>query len=189
MTPAPALSCPSCKRGHGALSWHDTAHGSCMYCRSDFELIPFPALTRERAVAKPQAVVVGGDATCFFHAENQADQVCDACGRFVCTVCAIPFTGGLFCPSCLSAQRQKDAGIPNRLVFSSMALGLAFLPILFWPMTLLTAPAALGLVLYGWRKPGSLVYGRGRFKLVLAALLALAQIVGWATLFWSMLKD
>jgi hypothetical protein len=190
MTAAPALSCPECKRGAGrALTWHDETSGSCMHCLTDFEVAAFPALTRERAAAKPQAVVVSDDATCFFHAQNQADKVCDACGRFVCAVCAVPFTGGVFCPTCVSAQRNKETGIPNRLLLSSIALGLAVLPILFWPFTIFTAPAALGTVVYGWRKPGSLVHGRGYTKFVLAALIALAQLVGWgffvATLFRS----
>jgi len=188
MTQAAALTCPECKRGAGAsLTWHDEARGSCLVCRTDLEVAAFPALTRERAVAKPHAVVVSDDATCFFHAQNQADKVCDGCGRFVCVVCAIPFTGGTFCPTCVSARRTKDIGIPNRLLLSSIALCLAVLPILVWPTTVITAPLALGLVVYGWRKPGSLVHGRGYVKFVLAALISLAQIGGWLFLLVSVL--
>jgi hypothetical protein len=189
MTPAAVLPCPECKRGAGAsLTWHDYSRGSCLFCQTDLEVAAFPALTRERAVAKPQAVVVSDDATCFFHAQNQADKVCDGCGRFLCAVCAIPFTGGTLCPTCVSAQRTKDIGIPNRLLLSSIALGLAVLPIVAWPTTVVTAPVALGLVIYGWRKPGSLVHGRGYVKFVLAGLVALAQIGGWIFLLVSMLK-
>ena len=38
--------------------------------------------------------------------------------------------------------------------------------------------AAIGLAIYGWNKPGSLVRG-SRVRLVLAIVLAGAQVVGW----------
>jgi hypothetical protein len=52
---------------------------------------------------------------------------------------------------------------------------------LVFPVTALTAPVALGLVVYAWNKPGSLVQGRSRTRLVVAGLFALLQIAGWVT--------
>ena len=53
-----------------------------------------------------------------------------------------------------------------------------------------TPPIVLGLVVYGWNKPSSLVRGRSRTRMVIAALLALLEIAGWITLgvFWWLKK-
>lgn len=180
MTEPAVLSCPSCKHQFGDLDWHDGHSGSCRHCGKDFEAIVFPALARPRSVVKPKAVVVAEDSTCFFHAENQAEAVCDGCGRFLCAVCAVPFGDGRFCPLCISGQKKPAATVvPQRVLFDSAALSLALVPILIWPLTLLGAPASLGMVVYGWKKPGSLIHGRHRWKLVLAAVIALAEIGGW----------
>ena len=183
MTGESVLACPSCRRTRDALVWQDEAHADCRYCQADFEVVPFPALHRTRAVAKPQAAAVADDSTCFFHATNQAEQVCDGCGRFLCTVCAIPNGGSSLCHACMAGQRQKETAVPSRTVLGTGALALAVLPMLIWFATLVTAPIVLGLVVVGWRKPGSLVHGRQRWKFVLAGLIACAQLVGWIYLF------
>jgi len=181
MTGSTALSCPKCKHTFGDLDWHDGQSGSCRSCGTDFEALIFPALTRQRTVAKPQAVAVAEDSTCFFHAENQAEKVCDGCGRFLCVVCAVPLSGGHFCPACIAGQKkQAPTVIPQRMLFDGAALALALVPIVIWPLTLVTAPAALVMVIYGWKKPGSVVNGRRRWKQVVAALLALVEMAAWA---------
>lgn len=179
MISGPALPCPKCKRVLDPLSWHDANFGSCRACRVDFEFIGFPALTAERALAVPKDVLVAEHATCFYHAENQAEAVCESCGRFLCAVCAVEFTGRLLCPGCIAAMKSSDAQVVNqRTLFDGIAFSLAFLPLLIWPITAVTAPIALGFVIVGWRKPRSLVR-RGRVRLVAAGLFALTQIAGW----------
>ncbi|PTY08247.1 hypothetical protein DB347_01290 [Opitutaceae bacterium EW11] len=180
MTSAPALKCPQCRRSYSSVDWHDDRSGRCHFCLTDFEAIRFPALSRTKPAARPQAVVLAEDSTCFFHHQNQAEKVCDGCGRFLCAVCAVPSSGGTYCPACLSKQNERSAvAIPSRILYDSAALSLAFLPLLLWFFTLFTAPIALGLVIYGWNKPGSLVNGPRRWRLALAGLASLAQIGGW----------
>lgn len=176
---AAALICPKCGKKFGELDWHDGHSGSCRSCGTDFTAMIFPAQSRQRRVAKPQAVAVAEDSTCFFHAANQAETVCDGCGRFLCVVCAVPLAAGRFCPTCIAGQKTDAAAIRERILFDSSALTLALLPLIIWPLTLLTAPTVLGLVVYGWNKPGSFIRGRSRWKQVLAALLAIGQIGGW----------
>ena len=55
------------------------------------------------------------------------------------------------------------------------------------PVTLLTAPLTVMLVIYGWRKPGSLVQ-RTRVRFVLALLLAVAQIGAWGVFFYFLIR-
>jgi hypothetical protein len=133
----------------------------------------------------PKAVLESEHATCFYHHTNQAEAVCESCGRFVCTVCAVDFGGRRVCPPCIATVKTDDAQtIDARTLFDGIALALAVLPVLFWPLTLVTAPVALGFVIFGWRKPRSLV-GGSRSKLIIAGLVAVLQLGGWATLLFA----
>ncbi len=179
MIRGPALPCPACKRSYEAIDWIDANHCRCLRCREDFEFLPFPALVAKPEIARPQAVMVAEESSCFFHADNQAEKLCDDCGRFLCQVCAVPMAGRTLCPNCIAGSRRNDAQlVTSRTVPGGAALLLAVLPILMWPVTLLTAPVALYLAITGWKKPQSLV-SPGRWKLVVAGLIASAQIVGW----------
>jgi hypothetical protein len=137
-----------------------------------------PRVARARLVPE-----TGEDATCFFHATNQADAVCEGCGRFLCEVCAVDFGGSTLCPACIATKKANPArAAGSRWMFDGIALLFALLPMLMiWP-TLLTAPAVLALVVYGWGKPNS-VLPRVRWRFVLAGLVALAQIAGWTLVF------
>ncbi len=184
MTTGPALPCPKCKRVLEPNSWHGANGGSCWSCRTDFEFAGFPALNAHRERAVPQAAEVAADSVCFFHPENRAETVCEECGRLVCQVCSVPFVGRKLCPACISSSRQSNAEqvVQHRVLFDRIALALAIVPLIVWPVTLVTSCAALGVVIYGWKKPGSLVGGR-RVRLVIAAVLAVAEICGWVIFF------
>jgi hypothetical protein len=183
MTPTPALPCPHCKRVLGPESWIDVRNGVCAKCRTDFEFVPFRALNFTTVRATPQAAVPASDSVCFFHAENRAESVCDSCGRLLCPVCTVPFAGQKLCPVCIAASKRSDAphGVRERVLYDGLALALAVLPpltlVLFF-VTPLTAPVALGLTIYGWRKPGSLVRS-GRVKFIVAGVAAAVQIIWW----------
>ncbi|MBK8475617.1 MAG: hypothetical protein IPL39_04715 [Opitutaceae bacterium] len=176
----PVSHCPGCKRALPPAAWHNDRQVHCPSCDTDLEFVAFPALTAARFVARPESATLGDDATCFFHTTNRAEAVCAGCGRLLCAVCAVDFAGKCLCPSCIAARpiaAQPDA-VKSRLLWDSLALSLATLPILMWPVTLVTAPAAIGLAIYGWNKPGSLVRG-SKTRLVVAMVLAGAQVVGW----------
>ncbi len=189
MTTDSALSCPKCRRTLEVHSWHDASSGTCRRCETAFEFLAFPALTAAPAKIAAEAVVVAEDSVCFFHAENRAAAVCDGCGRFLCTVCAVPVGTQKFCPSCLAAAKKSEATnvVQERTLFDSLALTTAFVPVLLWFLSPITAPLTLGLVIYGWNKPGGITRGRGRVRFVVAGIFALLQIVGWIILlvfFW-----
>ena len=72
-------------------------------------------------------------------------------------------------------------------MYDTVALALATIPAVFlWPV-LVTAPAALWVVARRWNAPGSLV-SRTRIRFYLAALFALAEIVGAGFLIWAFLR-
>jgi B-box zinc finger protein len=183
MTIGAELPCPKCGQKLDSLAWHDAGHGSCRICRVPFDFVGFPALTFRRPDVAPKAVLVAEHATCFHHPENQAEFVCEGCGRFLCSVCAIKFGGKLLCPGCIKAGTRNDAGsIGSRTLYPGIAMSLAVLPLLAWPVTLVSAPTALGVVIAGWKKPRSLIEP-GRGKMIAAAVIAVVEIAGWVALF------
>lgn len=146
----------------------------------------FPAFYR--APASPvmgAAVQVQGEAECFNHPGKQAVAACSACGRLLCSLCEIDIEGQTLCIHCLQSgrEKQKITSLDNkRTLFDSLALNLAFWPLLFIFPTLVTAPAAIYITLRYWKAPGS-VLPRSRFRFVLAFVLALLQIAGWCAYF------
>ncbi len=181
MIVGPALPCPKCKRVLESYSWHDASSGSCRRCETEFEFFPFPALSATRSISTPQAAELAADSVCFFHVENRAEAICEGCGRLLCPVCTVKFTGQKLCPSCIAGTKSSDTShtVRDRTLFDGIALALALLPLLMWPFTLITAPVALGFVIFGWKKPCSLVRGRSRVRLVLAAVIAVLEIGAW----------
>ncbi len=181
-----SLRCPSCKRLLDEASWSDSHQGVCRSCTKDFELISFPAFENTGSVARGGAVQIAEDATCYFHTSNRADHICEGCGRFLCPVCSIDYGGRRICPGCISQKHTKTAeGEQSRVLYDQIALGLAAVPLLIWFFTCVTAPVALGMVIYAWKKPSSLVAGN-RTRLVIAGLLSVAQIVGWIILLFTL---
>ncbi|HSI09970.1 MAG: hypothetical protein ACAH89_09770 [Rariglobus sp.] len=183
VTAAPALDdrfappCPKCKAPLSGIG--DEGAGVCGACATALEFVLFPARRRAKPVARA-ARSLDGEATCFFHAQNQAAAVCDSCGRYVCAVCELPGDEGRrLCPPCVSAGRKKTMTKADEVVtYDSIAMTLALLPVLMWPLTLVTAPAALCMAIYGWKKPRSLVRP-GSWRLVAAMIIATLEIGGW----------
>jgi hypothetical protein len=178
-----APPCPKCQAPLTGLAGEaDEGAGRCGACSAPIEFVLFPARRRTKPVARA-ARSVEGDSTCYFHPANHAAVICDGCGRYLCVVCEVPGEGGKkLCPPCVSSARKKSTRKADEVVvYDQMALSLALLPLVMWPITLITSPAVLGLVIYGWRKPRSLVR-RGRWRFLVAGLIALLQIGGWVAL-------
>lgn len=159
---------------------------SCPSCLNHLRIFTFPALRRQQASSAAAPSVAAGEATCFYHPLKHAVIACDSCGRFLCTLCDVEIGASHRCPSCLAAgkQKQKLETVENRrMLYDGMALALAIVPILVWPLTLLTAPAALFIVIRFWRRPLSIL-PRTRIRFVVAGLVAFAQICGWVAVFY-----
>lgn len=152
------------------------------------DVVVFPALFRREAVPVERPAAPPEGARCFFHDERPAERVCDACGRFVCDLCGVVFDGRRLCPTCIQTgleKRRFEHLDRSRLRYDRLACMLATLPLLMWPFTLVTAPAAIGVACYGWRRSTSLV-DRTRANLVAAVVLASLEVAAWAWLFLSL---
>jgi hypothetical protein len=179
------IACPRCKTALPPALFQENGHVVCPRCRTALDAAIFPALFRREAppVERPAAPPEG--ARCFFHDERPAAQVCDACGRFVCDLCGVEFDGRRLCPTCIQSglsKRRFEHLDRNRLRYDRLACMLAAWPLLMWPVTLVTAPVAIGVACYGWRRSSSLVE-RARVGLVTAVVLASLEVVGWVWFF------
>jgi hypothetical protein len=187
------LQCPSCK-----ADWPEAAATGgtvvCGKCARRFSVEVFPALSRTepRASSEGDVLVAGNEASCFYHAERKAVVPCDACGRFLCTLCDLEIGNVHWCPACLEKGRSshKVATVDSqRISYPDIALLLATLPLLMWPISLITAPAALFVAIRGWSKPPSLTGNRKRIRTWLAIVLAVLEIVGWGLLFVALFNE
>ena len=173
------LACPKCHRTVPDVYWQGVDVVRCPACEGEFEQLRFPALSAARRVDRA-ADLAAGEANCYFHAQNRAEVACDGCGRYLCAVCEVPFAGQRLCPSCLESRAERRKLPENhRVLYSQIALGLAVVPILFWPLTLMAAPAALAFCVYGWNKPESILRPRRRWRFVVAGVFAIMEMGGW----------
>ena len=107
--------------------------------------------------------------------------MCEACGRFLCALCDCELHGEHFCPACLEVGRQKGRikRLENqRTLYDGIALSLAVFPLLIYYFVIVTAPIVLYLAIRHWNSPLSIVH-RTKLRLVLAIILAGAEIVAW----------
>lgn len=185
------VACVGCKRDLPP-DFEDAADFlGCPACLNHLRVFAFPALRRSNAPAVAAPTIAAGEASCFYHPAKQAVVTCESCGRFLCGLCDIEIGDAHRCPSCLEAgkeKRQLATVETSRTLYDGLALVLAIVPLIFWPLTILTAPAALFIVIRYWRRPLSIL-PRTRIRFVVAGVFALAQIGGWATLFYFIIAN
>lgn len=186
MTAANILSCPKCRKSLPPESVHGNDTDLCPSCRSKVMVIPFPALLNSPVpVRTGMTVASDSDATCYYHTQKQAQTPCDACGRFICDLCAIEMRGETLCPSCLASGQKKNKMShleTQRTLYDSLALMLSVLPwalLIFWVFTIITAPMALFLAIRHWNTPSSII-PRSKLRLVLTIIFSIIQILVWA---------
>ena len=183
---APVINSPCCKR---PFDLSQAGEAFCFACHTKYTLVEFPALRATRVVSRARAAdTAANDATCFFHAQNQAETVCDSCGRFLCSVCAVDYGGRTLCPACIAAGKTTHGAqaLPSQWNPDGLALLLATAPVITVILTLVTAPAALLLIALNWKNRKTVPVRRVRWQRWLAALLALAQIAFWTLIFAGM---
>src|SRR5437899_796769 len=179
----PLLPCPKCNAALPQSVFNRAALAPCPACAEPLQVEIFPALFRTPARGRDgEALMVEGEASCFYHPQKKAMLPCQGCGRFLCALCDCELHGQHFCPACLEVGRKKRKikSLENeRTLYDSIALALAVAPMLIVYPTFITAPAALFVAFRYWNAPRSIVH-RSRIRLVLAMIFASLQIVGWA---------
>ena len=154
----------------------------CTSCGSPNTVRVFPALFAAPDAPVLPEVAIEGEASCFDHPAKRAVAACHQCGRFVCQLCSVEFGGQVWCPTCVAASRGKSQAVylePSRTLYDSIALSLPLvLLVVFWPLTLIAAPATLVFSAMRWNRPLSLVR-KSRWRFVVGILVSLAETVAW----------
>lgn len=184
-TSGAVLRCPKCELGLETAVAGSGTETACPACRTRFVAHLFPAFLTPPATisAASGQKAVEGEAACYFHPEKRATVACERCGRFLCALCDVPFSGKHLCPSCLDPSKMPEL-VNRRVVWGQLSAIIGFLPLLltcFYPLYFITGPAAIIIGLWKWKEPGSLVYGprHGLATLgILGGLLQLAVLGG-----------
>lgn len=170
--PANAIACAVCSSPVAAENWNREEASRCPGCGQEVRALVFPAIRHERSGESPAALEGESEASCYYHPQSRAAQVCQDCGRFLCHLCDLDVDGRHTCPRCFNKTEVLETSRP---MYDTMALALATLPaLLFWP-AFLGAPWALTMVIRRWNAPSS-VAPRTKIRFILAALFALAEI-------------
>jgi hypothetical protein len=157
---------------------------TCKGCRGKVRTSLFPALLSQGKTAAPplpEAPPQEGEATCFYNPARRATGECGHCGVLISSLWAAQWGSGTVCLKCLDHLRsaQKDSRFEGkRTMWDNVTLGLALMPfsLVLYFTAFITAPAAVILGLWHWKKPRSMV-PRGPWRMVVGLLLALAQVV------------
>ncbi len=182
------VACTNCKTALPADNL-DGAFHLCPRCGDWIEAFIFPAFTRERAPVVVEPSLIEGQSSCFYHQHKTAVVACESCGRFLCALCDVEIAGVHRCPRCLESGRRKEELTTLQVEhtrYDHIAFALTTIALLFWPVTVITAPAALYLVIRYWNRR-SKILPRSRAVSIIAGLLAIAEICGWAYLFYLMI--
>jgi hypothetical protein len=185
------VRCTKCQTPMAPGIYNSGAFHECPGCRSSVRVEVFTALiAAPRLGSSSEQVVVEGESSCFYHPAKQASVPCDGCGRFLCSVCDIELSGRHFCPQCLESGRRKGRlqQIENRrTLYDSMALALATYPLLIFYFTIITAPMVIYITIRYWKAPSSVI-PRGKWRFIVALILATAQLAGWGALLVAILR-
>lgn len=188
-----SFRCPTCSLPLETSSFAEGAAVECPACRGQLRAVFFRAFEHppEGVSTMRGAAAREGDATCFFHAENQAALACDSCGRFVCALCDLPLGDRHLCPACLGARKPLELAT-SRTCWSMAALFAGVAPLVFgifiWPLLVFTGLLAIFLALWGWKKPGSLVRGPRRWAAVagiIGGLLQIGAVAAFGAFLWQ----
>jgi hypothetical protein len=181
------IHCPKCNAALLDQVFNRGDFTPCPTCAEPIQVEVFPAMFRRAAVGRgAEAVLIEGEASCFYHPQKKAVLPCEGCGRFLCALCDCEHNGQHLCPACLEAGRTKGKikSLENsRKRHDSVALMVAILgfvpPIIY--LSFISAPVVIFLAIRHWKSPLGLTQ-RSRSKLVVAAVIAGLQIAAWAAL-------
>jgi hypothetical protein len=185
------MTCPHCHSALPGTLCNTGAPVHCPACDSRIQVEIFPALFNSTGTGPAaEAILEEGISSCFFHEQKKAVVSCGGCGRFLCSLCDLELNGEHLCPRCLHSGAEKGRRPEletRRAIYDSAALSTALLPLMMWPVTLVTAPVAIYLAILSFLRPSSLI-PRTRIRAYLALAFALLELGGWAALFFSMMQ-
>ncbi len=180
------LHCTKCNTFLPRHAINSNSLVACGTCNSLLRADVFPAIYRSLPKGQSaQALQMDKEAGCFYHPRKKAQVPCSSCGRFVCALCDVVLNDRHLCPACFEKGKGKGKikNLENhRTCYDTIALIVATVPILFYFITIFTAPLAIYLTVKHWSMPAGITPWT-RIRFIIAFLLAGFQIVGWILFF------
>ena len=180
------LSCTKCISPLSKEMINSDSLTACPSCSSLLRADVFPAVYRLLPRGHSgETLKMSSEAGCFYHSGKKAVTPCSACGRFVCALCDVALNGRHLCPACFEkgkSKRKIESLENHRTCYDTIALMVAAVPILFYFITLFTAPLAIYLTVRHWNTPSSIIR-RTKIRFILAFTLAGLQIAAWILFF------
>lgn len=175
------IRCTNCAASLPDEHINSQGFNPCPICRSLIRADVFPAAYETPAGGTSgERLLVDNESSCFFHQNKQAVTACSQCGRFLCALCDIDFNGQHLCISCIESGKKKGkiSKLQNKnFLYDNIVLGMAILPVFTFYLPVITAPATIFLAIKYWNKTSGIMK-RGRFRIVVALMIALMEIVG-----------
>lgn len=185
------INCTKCKSLLPYQIYNTFDLANCTFCGVPVRVDVFPALFNQYTAGQSgEKILLDTEASCFFHPHKRAVTPCTICGRFLCALCEIEFNGQHVCSACLETGKKKHK-IKNiethRLLYDNIALALAIIPLIFWFVTIITAPMSLYIAIRHWKSPSSII-PRTKIRFIIAIFLSGLQTAGWSFLFITLLS-
>lgn len=172
-------TCHKCKTN--SLRQVNAHQAECSNCLHSYELSFFPAVFRDGKGTPVENAQVfhEGESTCFDHQSSLAVATCHDCGRFLCSLCTVK-TGELIqCLDCF--VKTKETKNADKVVrWDQILPAMSILPIVFWPITIFTAPAVLILSFLKGKNPENNPLPYSLASIVIACIFALIQVGFWS---------
>ncbi len=182
------IECPKCQQPLPDELFNRSGMVNCPSCERPVRVLAFPALFAKVAQGSAGETLFSDDeAGCFYHPQKRAVVHCQNCGRFLCALCDIELNGQHLCTACLESGKKKgklNTLENHRILYDSIALSLTTYPLLFVYLSLICAPIALFVAIRYWKAPSSIVR-KGKIRFILAIVLAILELLGWAALFFA----
>ncbi len=177
------ISCPGCQAAVPANSTYQAVVTRCSACKLSMEITAFPSLDNEQISQHAESLLTGDDSACFHHSGKKAVVACDFCGCFLCNLCDVKIGKQHLCPNCLAKGKDKSKAseiIRGYTMYDSIAYWLSLAPFLiFFLVTIITAPITLGYIWIHRKRPLGLVR-KSRWRFWVAGIMAVLQIIAWA---------
>lgn len=185
------FSCRKCGLVLPAEVFNTPEPAACPKCGNGIFARVFPAfLAAPREGRAGEAIAMDELSGCFFHPDRRAVVPCGECGRFLCALCDLEIEGRHLCPQCLEAGRKKESLIVFRTAhtrWDNIALLLAVVPLVTvvgWYFSMFTSAAAVFISIWKWRNPGQATVPYGKGRMIVALLISITTLAGWALMLY-----
>lgn len=181
-----SINCPRCSSALTTNIFTEHSDSSCPHCGLVITGRLFPRFfSTYMAEKSPVEASSDYESSCFFHQKKLAVSHCSECGRFLCSLCELNIEGRILCPICLEKldQEKRLKTFTNQVTFwDSITVSMAIMPMLIWPLTIITAPLTFVYIWRHFKDNNNYVIPRKRWRFYLAGLFAGMQLTGWTIL-------